>query len=166
MANPPSMPPATRTATKGRWFEDFEPGMEIHHKWGRTLTQAEAAAFATQTMNHNPLWFNAEYARAAGHPDIVVCPWLVLNVVLGMTVEDISEKATALLGYGEMEFVADVHPGDTLTASSVVLETRPSSSKPDQGVLRVQTVARDQHGRIVLRYERTNLIRRRPGAHP
>lgn len=162
MATPsPDTRTGPRTATKGRWFDDFEVGQEIHHKWGRTITRDEAIRFATQTMNYNPLWFNVEYAQHAGHPDIVVCPWFVFNLVLGMSVEDISEQATALLGYGNMDFAEDVYPGDTLTASSRVLDARPSSSKPDQGVLRVGTTARNQRGAVVLGYERTNLIRRR-----
>lgn len=150
-------------AVKGRWFEDFEPGLTLHHKWGRTITQAEAIAFATQTMNYNPLWFNVEYARAEGHPDIVVCPWFVFNLVLGMSVEDVSEQATALLGYGDMRFERDVYPSDTITAESEVVETRDSNSKPDQGILTVKTTARNQTGDVVLTYRRTNLIRRRGG---
>lgn len=150
-----------RVAVKGRWFEDFEPGMVLRHKYGRTVTRDEAIAFATQTMNYNPLWFNAAFAEAEGHPDIVVCPWFVFNLVLGMSVEDVSEQATALLGYGDMTFHRDVYPGDTVTAESKVVETRDSKSKPDQGILTVETTARNQRGETLLTYRRSNLIRRR-----
>lgn len=150
-----------RLVPKGRWFEDFQPGTTLFHKWGRTITRDDAVRFATQTMNYNPLWFNAQYAQEEGHPDLVVCPWFVFNLVLGMSVEDVSEQATALLGYGDMTFHRDVYPGDTITAESVVIEMRDSSSKPDQGILKVQTTARNQAGQTVLTYERANLIRRK-----
>ena len=153
--------PNIRAMPKGRFFEDFAVGLRLLHKWGRTFTREDAIRFATQTMNYNPLWFNLEHAKAEGHPDVVVCPWLVFNVALGMSVEDVSENATALLGYGEMVFHKDVYPGDTVTAESTVLETRASSSKPDQGILKTATTARNQRGETVLTYERTNLIRRR-----
>lgn len=150
----------TRLARKGRTFEGFQPGMVLEHRWGKTITRDEAIRFATQTMNHNPLWFNAAHAKDEGHPDIVVCPWLVFNLVLGMTVEAISEHATALLGYGDMTFHKDVYPGNTITAKSEVLETRDSKSKPDQGILKVRTTATDETGDVVLTYTRANLIKR------
>lgn len=161
--SPSAGPPGQRSAPKGRTFEAFEPGMVLKHKWGRTLTRDEAIRFATQTMNYNPLWFNLEYAKDEGHPDIVVCPWLVFNIVLGMSVEEISEHATALLGYGDMTFHRDVYPGDTITATSEVLEVRPSGSKPDQGIVKVRTTAVDQEGAVILTYERANLIKRGGG---
>lgn len=153
-----------RVCERGRFFDDFKVGDLYRHHYGRTITEAEAVAFATQTMNHNPLYFNRTYARSKGHPDIVVCPWLVFNVVLGMSVEDISEQATALLGYGEMAFHRPVYPGDTLRAESEVLETRVSESRPGQGVLKVKTRAYNQKDELVLDYVRSNLIRKRPDA--
>jgi acyl dehydratase len=149
---------------RGRWFEEFKPGLVMEHHWGRTITEAEAVMFASDTMNYNPLYFNRVHAKRQGHPDVVVCPWLVFVLVLGLSVEDISEQATALLGYGKLKFGAPVYPGDTLTCASEVLETRESKSKPDQGIIKVRTRAFKQSGEQVIQYERTNLIRRRPAA--
>src|SRR5262249_38727161 len=58
---------ATKHFTRGRFFEDFEIGALYRHHWGRTITDGEAALFATWTMNTNPLYFNREHARALGH---------------------------------------------------------------------------------------------------
>ncbi|MBI4362848.1 MAG: MaoC family dehydratase [Euryarchaeota archaeon] len=157
----PASAPPERLFEKGRYFEEFKVGAVFAHHWGRTISEAEAIQFATQTMNYNPLYFNRVYARSLGHPDVAVCPWLVFNIILGMSVEDISEQATALLGYGDMTFHRPVYPGDTLTAESEVVETRESKSKPDQGILTVRTRARNQKGELVLDYQRSNLIRRR-----
>lgn len=154
-------PQRERLCERGRYFEDFKVGETYFHHYGRTITEAEAVAFATQTMNYNPLYFNRSYAQSQGHPDLVVCPWLVFNIVLGMSVEDISEQATALLGYGEMTFHRPVYPGDTLRAQSEVLETRVSESRPGQGILKVRTRAYNQRDELVLDYTRSNLIRKR-----
>jgi acyl dehydratase len=151
-----------RVVERGRWLEDFEIGAVYEHHWGRTLTEAEAVSFATDTMNYNPLYFNREYARALGHPDIVVCPWYVLMVALGLSVEDVSERSTGLLGYGNARFLLPVYPGDTLVAESEVLEVRASKSRPDQGIVKTRLRARNQRGETVLELERTNLIKRRP----
>lgn len=153
-----------RLVPKGRYWDEFEQGMVLRHKWGKTFTRDEAIGFATQTMNYNPLWFNLEYAKANGHEDVVVCPWLVFHVSLGMTVEDVSEQATALLGYGDIVFHKDIYPGDTITAQSRVEELRESGSKPALGIIRTSIEVVDQRGEQVLTFERTNLIRKSPDA--
>jgi acyl dehydratase len=155
---------AEKFCPRGRYWDEFKTGMVLEHHWGRTITEAEAVMFASDTMNYNPLYFNRVYARAHGHPDVVVCPWHVFVLVLGLSVEDVSEQATALLGYGKMKFGAFVYPGDTITCASEVLELRESKSKPDQGIIRVRTRAFKQTGEQVIEYERSNLIRRRPAA--
>jgi acyl dehydratase len=142
-------------------LEDFEHGAVYEHHWGRTLTEAEAITFAADTMNFNPLYFNREYAKSLGHPDVVVCPWYVLMLTLGLSVEDVSERSTGLLGYGNAKFLRPVYPGDTVTAQSEVIEIRESKSKPDQGIVKTRLMAFNQKRECVLSFERVNLIKRR-----
>ena len=103
-----------RTVERGRYYEDFKVGDVYPHHWGRTITDGEAQLFATATMNAVPLYFNRLHAQALGHHTPPVHPLLVMNVVFGMTVEDLSEQAIAHLGYWNMTFPRWVYPGDTL----------------------------------------------------
>jgi len=153
---------AERSIERGRYFEDFEVGAVYEHHWGRTITEGESVTFAADMLNFNPLYFNREYAKAHGHPDVVVCPWYVIMLTLGLSVEDVSEKSTGLLGYGNAKFLKHVYAGDTLTAKSKVLEIRDTKSKPDQGIVKTALEATNQRGEVVLTFERTNLIKRRP----
>jgi acyl dehydratase len=153
---------AERVVERGRHLEDFEVGAVYKHHWGRTLTEAEAVTFAADTMNFNPIYFNREHAKSLGHPDVVVCPWYVLMLVLGLSVEDVSERSTGLLGYGNAKFLRPVYPGDTILAESEVVEIRESKSKPDQGIVKTRLRGTNQKGELVLTFERTNLIKRRP----
>ena len=89
---------------RGRYYEDFKVGDVYRHHWGRTVTDGEAQLFATATMNAVPLYFNKLHAQALGHPGPPVHPLLVMNVVFGMTVEDLSEQALAHLGYWNLRF--------------------------------------------------------------
>src|SRR5207248_655587 len=82
---------------KGHAFEDFHPGRVFQHHWGRTLGAADNALFTTVTLAFTPLYFNAEYARAHGHPDVVVHPLLVLCTAVGLSVEDLSEAGGPIL---------------------------------------------------------------------
>jgi itaconyl-CoA hydratase len=143
----------------GRDYREFHLG-DIHtHHWGRTITEADAILFATQTLAHNPLYLNREYARANGHPDMVVSPYLVLAVVVGLSVEDLSERSEAFLGMRAVDFREPVYPGDTLSATSRVVSVRGSASRPDNGIVTWSTTSTNQHGRTVLELERSNLFR-------
>ena len=72
-----------RLVPKGNRYEDFEPGRVFKHHWGRTVTESESTLFSTLTLHFNPHYFNAEYAKAHGHPGIVVNPLLVFTTGYG-----------------------------------------------------------------------------------
>ena len=148
----------------GHLYEDFEVGAVFDHHWGRTITEADNSFFSTATCNWNPMYLNAEFARGHGHPGVVVNPMLVLCTVVGLSVEDLSEAGGPFLGVEECRFGAPVHPGDTLTARSEVLAKRPSRSRPGNGTVTWRTEGRNQHGAVVVAYERTNLVAMRGGA--
>jgi itaconyl-CoA hydratase len=150
--------------SKGRRYEDFDAGQELVHHWGRTITDGDNALFSTATCNWNPMHLNAEYARRHGHPDVVVNPMLVLCTVVGLSVEDLSEGGGAFLGLEDCRFHRPVHPGDTLAASSVVIEARESASRPGVGIVTWRTEGRNQRGELIVDFVRTNLVAKRRGA--
>lgn len=150
---------------RGRYFEEFSVGEVYPHHWGKTITQAEATLFSNWTMNANPLYFNQVYARSLGHPEAPLHPLLVMNVVFGMSVEDLSEQALAHLGYWKMRFPNPAYPGDTLFSESTVLGKRDSESKGDRGIVHVETVGQNQEGIEVIRYQRKILVKKR-AAYP
>ena len=154
---------AERRIEHGHYFEDFEVGHLFKHHWGRTINEGDNSLFSSVTMNFNPIYFNREYARAMGFRDVVVNHMLVMNVVFGLSVEDLSERAIAHLGYEQVKFLATVYPGDTLTSQSEVLSKR-DTSRPDRGVVKFRTTGFNQAGEKVLEYERPVLIRKKTSA--
>ena len=62
-------PNAVPHVPHGHAFEEFEPGRTFEHHWGRTLNEGDNSLFTTATLAYNPLYFNAEYARAHGPPE-------------------------------------------------------------------------------------------------
>lgn len=154
---------AFTTIRHGRSLEEFEVGRCFTHHWGRTLTEADNTLFTTTTLAYNPLYFNGEYARSEGHPDVVLNPMLVLCTVVGLSVEDLSEAGGPFLGIDDLTFHQPAYPGDTLTASSTVVSVRESASRPGWGIVTWHTEARNQHGVLVLDYKRSNLVSTRRG---
>ncbi|HXQ19664.1 MAG TPA: MaoC family dehydratase [Acidimicrobiales bacterium] len=146
---------------KGRRYEDFEVGQVIRHHWGRTITAGDNAAFSTAMCNWNPMHLNAEFARAHGHPDIVVNPMLVLCTAVGLSVEDLSEAGGPFLGVEDCRFHRALYPGETITVVSTVLDKRESASRPGTGIVTWRSEAHNQRGELVVDYERTNLVAQR-----
>ncbi|MEM1435201.1 MAG: MaoC family dehydratase [Pseudomonadota bacterium] len=149
---------AAVTRRRGRGFHDFEVGEVIDHHWGRTITEADTMQFSYLTLSYNPLYFNREYAKAHGHPDIVVNPQLVFNVILGLTVEICSEGLGGpFLGVYDLKYHQPVYPGDTLTARSTTTEVRASTSTEGRGVVSWYNEGFNQRDELVIEYKRSNL---------
>src|SRR5437867_13176235 len=112
------------------------------------------------------MYLRAEFARAHGHDDVVVNPMLVVCTVVGLSVEDLSEGGGAFLGLDAYTFHRPVHPGDTVTARSVVVDMRPSTSRPGTGVVTWHTEACGQRGALVVDFPRANPAASRWGGWP
>jgi itaconyl-CoA hydratase len=148
-------------APKGNQYEDFSVAQHLTHHWGRTLTEADNVVFCSATCNWHPLYLNADFAAAHNHKREVVHPMLVLCTIVGLSVEDLSEAGGPFLGVEDCTFRLPVYPGDTLTASSQVLDMRLSTSRVGVGIVTWRTEGRNQRGDLVVDLTRSNLVRLR-----
>ncbi len=146
---------------KGRLFEDFRVGQKFDHHWGRTILDSDTILFSTLTLSFNPLYFNRVFALAHGHPDIVVNPQLVFNIILGLSVEDCSEIGGPFLGVYDLDYHRAIYPGETLRARSETIESRVSGSNPANGIVTWATEGIDEEGKCVVSFRRSNLVARR-----
>jgi len=158
-----------RKIPKGQLYDDFEVGQVFSHHWGRTLNEGDNSLFTTLTLSFNPLYFNKPYARAHGHPQVVINPMLVFLTVFGLSVEDLSEAGGLFLGVDLLTFHRRVYPGDTLTARSTVVDKRESQSRPGSGIVTWHTEGfllgsareRFDDGERVVEFRRSNLVPKR-----
>ena len=144
--------------TFGRYFEDFVVGHIYEHRPGRTITDADNVQFTLLTMNTHPAHFDYEYARKTEFGKPLVCSPLTVALMVGMSVSDCSQKAVANLGWNNIRLTHPLFPGDTLYAESEVLEKRESSSRPEQGIVTVRTIGKNQDGQVICTFERTMLM--------
>ena len=146
----------------GRYLEEFEAGQLFSHWPGRTISEADNTWFSLLTMNQHPLHIDAHYAAGTQHGQRLVVGTLVFSIAVGMSVADISGRAIANLEYEEIKHDGPVFHGDTIYAESRILEVAESRSKPDRGVVRLETRAFNQRGETVLTFRRRVLIPKRP----
>jgi itaconyl-CoA hydratase len=137
-------------------------GVTYEHAAGRTIDGTDNAWFTLLTNNNNELHYNSEYARGGLHGRRLVNSCLTLALVTGLSVPGISRNAAANLGWDRVRLPAPVFEGDTLRARSTVLEARASTSRPNVGIVRVSTEGRNQDGTVVITFERTVMVHRRP----
>jgi itaconyl-CoA hydratase len=152
---------APRGFSHGLLYEDFEPGRRFEHHWARTFTEADANGWSAMTLQYNPIYFSAPHAQAAGYERVPVHPMFVFATTIGLSVEDLSEAGGPFLGVEDMLFHGAVYPGDTVTASSIVLGRRATKSRPGWGVVEWRTWAGNQRGELVIEFRRSNLSKMR-----
>ena len=150
----------------GRYFEEFNVGDVYKHWPGRTITEMDDVLFCMLTMNHHPLHIDANYAKESQYGRQVVVGNLVVDIAMGQSVPDVSGKALANLGFEKIEFLGPTFHGDTIYSESEVLDKKESTSKPDRGVVSVETRAVNQRGETVMKFRRSVLVPKRPAAGP
>jgi len=143
---------------KGREADEFEVGMTLPHHWGRTINAGENSLFTTLSQMYNPIYFNELYAREQGHDGIVINPFLVFNIIFGLSVEELSENRSVFLGIDECKFHETVYAGDTLRAESKVLATRNSTSNARNKIVTWRTSGFNQNDTLVIEYIRSNIF--------
>lgn len=144
----------------GLYFEDFVVGEEIKHALSKTIFECDNNLFSLLTMNHHPVHTNLDYAKKNQHGKILVVGTLVFSLAVGMTVPDISGKAIANLGYEDIKHLNPVFVNDTLYVRTKILDKRESCSKPDRGIVYVETVAYNQNGQAVVSFKRNVLVKK------
>ena len=152
---------AVKQGWTGRVFEDFEVGDVYEHPLGRTVLAADNSWFTLLTLNTNPVHFDAVYAARTEFGKPLVNSCLTLAIVTGQSVSDLSQNAMANLGWDEVRMPHPVFEGDTIYASSEVLETRESKSRPQVGIVRVKTTGFNQDRTVVLEFKRTFMVYKR-----
>jgi len=149
----------------GRCLEDFVVGDVYRHWPGKTITEYDDHLFCMITMNHHPLHTNEWFAeQETVHKKNVVVGNLVYSLVLGMSVPDVSGSAIANLEVESLVHRSPTFHGDTIYAETRVVDVTESSSKPDRGVVTVETKGFNQRGEEVCFFRRKVLVWKRAGA--
>ena len=144
----------------GLYYEDFIEGEEIHHALSKTIFESDNNLFSLITMNYHPLHTNIDYAQKSQHGQILVVGTLVFSLVVGLTVPDISGKAIANLGYEDVKHLAPVFINDTIYAKTRIISKRESKTKPDRGIVYVETIGYNQNGIDVISFKRNVLVKK------
>ena len=148
---------------RGLWFEEFDVGTTYLHRPGRTVTESDNVLFTTLTMNTQPLHLDAAWSQTQVFGERLVNSLFTLSTLVGLSVAQLTlGTLVANLGFSEVTFPHPVHLGDTLYAETLVSGARRSSSRPGEGIVNLEHVARNQDGVVVATCHRATLVLCRP----
>lgn len=153
-----------RLRQRGLWFEEFEVGTIYEHRPGRTVTETDNVLFTTLTMNTQALHLDAAIsAQTAPFHERLVNSMFTLSTLVGLSVAQLTQGTiVANLGFSDVSFPAPVRHGDTLYAETLVTDTRPSNSRPGEGLVTLEHTGRNQRGDVVVQATRRTLVRMAP----
>lgn len=147
----------------GLWFSEFEDGQVFDHEWTRTITESDNTWFSLATMNPQPLHIDHHKAAETEFGKPLVNSLFTLGLLVGMSVNDTTLNTTvANLGMEKVRFPAPVFHGDTVKARTTVVGTRPSKSRPGQGIVTFLHELFKQDGTLVASCERAALMMAKP----
>ena len=148
----------------GRWFEELTPGTVIDHAIRRTITESDNVMFTSMTMN--PAWLHLDFDYAKNETEFgkpIVNSMLTVAMVIGISVHETTLGTTvANLGFSDVSFPGPMFHGDTLRVQTEVVEARPSSSRPGQGIVTFEHRGYNQNDTLVCRAVRQALMHMTP----
>ncbi|MBX9740441.1 MAG: MaoC family dehydratase [Beijerinckiaceae bacterium] len=159
-----STPQAFPHPRGGFYVEDFRPGDVHPHRLRRTVTQMDNMLFSNLTLNPQPLHIDAHFCETEtewGRP--LMNSLFTLGLMVGISVNDLSVGTTiANLGMTDVRFPAPLFEGDTVRCETEIVAARPSSSRPDAGIVTFLHRAFNQHDVLVAECRRNAFMKRRP----
>jgi acyl dehydratase len=144
------------------YFEDLAPG-QVVELGSRTVTEAEILDFARQ-FDPQPFHVDPEAAKGSVFGGLIASGWHTGAMWMRLYVDSLLDGAAAMgsPGIEELRWLAPVRPGDTLSGRLTVLETTPSSTRPDRGTVRIRGEMVNHDGVTVMAMTSRGHFGRRP----
>lgn len=143
------------------YFEDVADG-EVREFGSFTLSEAEIIEFG-EKYDPQPLHVDPQAAEDSLYGGLIASGWhtavsCMRLLVDGFFVDAASMGATGMDG---LQWHKPVRPGDTISVSNEILETRASESRDDRGYIKNRTVGENEDGEPVITWTATNILGRR-----
>ena len=144
------------------YFEDFPVG-KVMDVGSHTFSEEEIIAFATQ-FDPQPFHVNKDAATQSIFGTLIASGWHTVSTMMRLMVDAFVNESASMgsPGVEQIRWIKPVHPGDTLQVSLTTVESRPSKSKPDRGVVVTEWQAKNQHGELVCSMRSLGMFGRRP----
>ena len=149
----------------GLFFEDCRPGETYQHYSRRSFHRREAIEHAYRSFELLPQYHDERSLEEYQQGRYRMGEAWVIGAATALTTRTFG-RVVANLGWTDIRLGAPVYAGDTVHAESTILDKRESKSRPNEGVLAVETRAFNQANALVVSYKRNLLVYRREAETP
>ncbi len=147
-----------------RYFEDYPIG-EIVEFGDQEVTEDEIVGFA-QRYDPQPFHTDRKAASDSIYGGIIASGWMTGSIAMRLMVDHYISPLSSMgsPGIDELRWLKPVRPGDRLRVRVTVIDSRPSQSKPDRGMILLSWEVINQKAENVLTMKAWGMYRRRPQA--
>jgi acyl dehydratase len=147
-----------------RYFEDFTEGLTVD-LGSFAFTEQQIIDFARE-FDPQPMHTDLEAARGSIYGGLIASGWQTVTSYMRRLVDEIMRDSSSLgsPGIDKLRWLKPARPGETLRARFIVLEARPSNSRPDWGIVRSRGEVLNPKDEVVMDVEAVNFFGRRPRA--
>lgn len=138
----------------GKTIEELNVGDSAH--FSKTLSESDVYLFAGVTGDLNPAHIDQEYAGKTFFKTRIVHGMLLAGLISGVLGNRLPGPGTVYIRQ-DLEFLAPVHIGETITAVVEIIEIQPEEKR-----VRARTTCVNQQGDLVLNGEALVSPPRRP----
>lgn len=155
------MPTDFAAPVDNRYFEDYVTG-HVHEFGSIGVTEEDIVDFGRR-YDPQPFHVNPVAAQQSQFGGLIASGWQTAGLMMRLVVDHYLSHVASLAspGLDELRWSRPVRPGDRLSVRATVLETRPSTSKPDRGLVRTLFEVLNQDGEIVMSVKAMNMLKRR-----
>ncbi len=147
-----------------RYWEDYEIGA-VFELGAKTMTKEEIVDFASK-YDPQPFHIDEEAAKASFFGGLVASGWHTCSVCMRLMVDNYLSPGSSLgsPGLDEIRWLKPVRAGDTISARIVIVDKKPSRSKPQIGTVFNRYEVHNQKGELVMTMKGIGMIARRPAS--
>lgn len=144
------------------YWEDFKVG-EAVAMGSHTFAEDEMIDFARK-FDPQPFHIDPAAAKNSYFGALIASGWHTCAVAMRLLCENYINRSASLgsPGIENVRWLKPVYAGDTISYRRVVLEARPSNSRPGMGLVKSRTEATNQRGETVMTFEGWGMFGRRP----
>lgn len=144
-----------------RWFEDFAVGQNyVFGAWKMTV---ESMLDFARVYDPEPFHLDDEAARELGWEGLIASGLQIASIWRRLSKDAFPNSETVISpGWDNIRWMQPVRAGDVLTSRTEITETRTLSSRPTEGLVKLQNTLVRQDGTPVAQLASNWFVRRRP----
>jgi len=144
------------------YFEEWEDGFSYTSP-SATITETHFVTFHSLLQINHPFHTSEEVAKNHPFGKRFATGTLAMCLSMGLTSRRgfREEHILGFLGLDKVRFTSPVFIGDTIQATEKLIEKK-ETSRPDRGVIKLETTVTNQRDEAVCTYEMTYLYERKP----